>query len=160
MSGKVKHSMTKEMVAPCGLNCALCSRYLALKYDVKRKGIMIPYCEGCRPRGKACATLKKRCSLILNGEIQFCYECDRFPCKDLKRLDQSYDKFFRVSLVENLKRIKKDGMAAFLKAQRKGSKCPRCGGIICLHNGKCFHCDIAKIKKKGEIGRKKDAKKK
>jgi len=160
MSGKVSLKMRKELVAPCGINCAICGRYLAMKYDVKRKGIMIPYCEGCRPRGRACATLKKRCSLILNNEIQFCFECDTFPCKDLKRLDQAYQKFFHMSLVENLKRIKKDGMANFLKSQRKGSKCPKCGGIISVHNGKCFRCDIDKMKKKGEIGRKNAPKKK
>lgn len=39
---------SSELVAPYGMNCALCSEYLALKYDVKSKGIRIPYCEGCR----------------------------------------------------------------------------------------------------------------
>lgn len=159
MSGKVNLRMKKELVAPCGINCALCGRYLAGKYDVWSKGIKIPYCEGCRPRNWACATLKKRCSLIMNGEIQFCYECDRFPCSNLERLDRSYSKFFGISLIDNLKSIKKDGMASFLRAQRKGSKCPRCGGVICVHNKKCFNCDIARMKKKGEIGRKQAAKK-
>ena len=29
MSGKVNLRMKKELVAPCGINCALCGRYLA-----------------------------------------------------------------------------------------------------------------------------------
>ncbi|MHB8086476.1 MAG: DUF3795 domain-containing protein, partial [Dehalococcoidia bacterium] len=51
--------MNEELIAPCGMNCAVCSRYLALKYNVKSKGIKISYCTGCRPRDRKCALLKK-----------------------------------------------------------------------------------------------------
>jgi len=57
-----------ELVSPCGMNCAVCSGYLAFKNDVKRKGIRMPYCLGCRPRNKNCAFLKKHCSKLSNGE--------------------------------------------------------------------------------------------
>ncbi|MFC1995459.1 DUF3795 domain-containing protein [Chloroflexota bacterium] len=51
--------MNEELIAPCGMNCGICSGYLASKYDIKSKGIKMPYCIGCRPRDKKCAFLKK-----------------------------------------------------------------------------------------------------
>jgi len=64
--------MEKELIAPCGMNCAVCSGYLALKNDVKAKGVRMPYCKGCRPRDKKCAFLKKRCDLLLNKQLEYC----------------------------------------------------------------------------------------
>jgi hypothetical protein len=78
--------MKKELIAPCGMNCAVCSGYLALKHDVKSKGIRMPYCQGCRPRDKKCAFLKKRCELLLDNKVRFCYECNDFPCERLRRI--------------------------------------------------------------------------
>ena len=111
--------MEKELVAPCGMNCAICSGYLALKYNVKSKGIRMPYCKGCRPRNKKCAFLKKRCELLLNDKVKFCYECEGFPCESLKHIDKRYQTFFRMSSIDNLGFIQKNGVSRFLEAQRK-----------------------------------------
>jgi len=35
-------SNSKELVAPCVMNCAICSGYLALKHEVKTKEIRMP----------------------------------------------------------------------------------------------------------------------
>ncbi|MCW4009886.1 MAG: DUF3795 domain-containing protein [Candidatus Bathyarchaeota archaeon] len=137
-----------ELVAPCGMNCALCSSYLAAKTDVKSKGVKIPYCIGCRPRGKTCAFLKKRCQKLLNGEVNFCFECASFPCDNLKALDRGYRKRYRMSMIDNLKFIKESGMESFLASQRQVWKCDKCDGLICCHNGLCFNCDLEKLKEK------------
>jgi hypothetical protein len=134
-----------ELVAPCGMNCALCAGYIALKNNVKTKGIQMPYCTGCRPRNKQCAFIKKRCSKLMKGEVAFCYECADFPCKNLKGLDARYSSRYRMSMVENLRFIKEHGMEKFLKMQREKWKCPTCGGSICCHNGLCFNCDLEKL---------------
>jgi len=34
--------MNEELIAPCGMNCAVCSGYLAGQHDVKSMGIRIP----------------------------------------------------------------------------------------------------------------------
>jgi hypothetical protein len=102
---------TAELIAPCGMNCAICSEYLALRYDIKNKGVKIPYCNGCRPRGKNCAFLKKRCELLLNNIVTFCYECKDFPCERLKHIDQRYQTLFRMSLTDNIEFIKKNGIS-------------------------------------------------
>ena len=51
--------MREELVAPCGINCAVCSNYLALENDVRAKGVRMAYCKGCRPRDKKCSFLKR-----------------------------------------------------------------------------------------------------
>jgi len=137
-----------ELIAPCGMNCAVCSGYLALRYDVKSKGIRMPYCKGCRPRDKKCAFLKKRCELLLNDKVEFCYECKDFPCERLEHIDNRYQTFFRMSLMENLESIKRNGMSRFLEAQEEKWRCPKCGEVICCHNGLCFNCDLDELRRK------------
>jgi len=145
--------MKTELIAPCGMNCAVCSGYLALTYDTKSKGIRMPYCKGCRPRDKKCAFLKKKCELLLNNQVTFCYECKDFPCERLKRLDKRYQMFFRMSMIENLKFIQKSGTAAFLKMQETKWRCPECGQVICCHNGMCFNCSLDKLQTKKQLYR-------
>jgi len=145
--------MKEELIAPCGMNCAVCSGYLALKNDVKNKGVRMPYCAGCRPRDKKCAFLKKRCNLLLNNKVRFCYECEDFPCKSLERIDTRYRNNFRMSMIENLNFIKNSTLSKFLKKEDKKWKCPQCGGVICCHNGLCFCCSLDKLRKKKELYR-------
>jgi len=142
-----------ELIAPCGMNCTICSGYLALKHDVKSKGIRMPYCKGCRPRDKKCAFLKKKCKLLLNNKVEFCYECKDFPCERLKHIDKRYQTFFQMSLIDNLEFIKKNGITNFLKIQEKKWQCPKCGEVICCHNGICFNCGSDKLRNKKKLYR-------
>ncbi len=145
--------MRAELIAPCGMDCNVCSGYLALKHDVKEKGLKIPYCKGCRPRDKKCAFLKKRCELLLNKKVEFCYECEEFPCENLKHIDKRYRTLFRMSLIDNLRFIKEHGLAKFLERQKKKWRCTDCGEVICCHNGICFSCGLEKLKNKKKIYR-------
>lgn len=58
-------------IAQCGMNCELCSAY---QRDKKR-------CPGCRNRQPKCAIRK------CNIKVEYCYECDKFPCIKIKNLD-------------------------------------------------------------------------
>ena len=149
-------SMRKELIAPCGMNCAVCSGYLALEHDVKAKGIRMPYCKGCRPRDKKCAFLKKKCDLLLHEEVNFCFECKDFPCESLKHLDKRYSTLFHMSFIENLHFIKEQGITKFLERQREKWECPDCGKVICCHNGICFSCSLEQLKNKKNLYRWKD----
>ena len=142
-----------ELVAPCGMNCAVCSGYLALRHDVKSKGFRLPYCKGCRPRDKQCAFLKKRCELLLNNKVEFCYECKDFPCERLEHIDNRYQNLFRMSLIENLKSIQMDGLPKFLEHQEKKWRCSKYGEVICCHNGICFNCSLNKLQNKKNLYR-------
>ena len=128
-------AMRAELVAPCGMNCAVCSAYLTLR-DGK------PRCAGCRPRGKTCAFIKRDCPHLRAGEYAFCFECAAFPCERLAKLDNRYRIRYHTSFIENLKEIKARGMAAFLKAERKRHRCPACGGVVCIHDDRCYACGL------------------
>jgi hypothetical protein len=140
--------MDKELIAPCGMNCALCASYLAMKNNLKSTGIMKTYCAGCRPRGKNCAFLKKKCDLLGNGRVQYCYECNEFPCRRLKQLDKRYRTNYRMSMIENLLYIRDNGVQKLLEREAEKWRCPECGGVICCHNGICFSCGLEKLKNK------------
>jgi len=148
--------LREELIAPCGMDCAVCSGYLALKNNVKAKGVRMPYCKGCRPRDKKCAFLKKRCELLLNHKVEFCYECEKFPCENLKHIDKRYKTFFHTSLIDNLNFIKEHGLAEFVELQKKKWQCPDCDEVICCHNGICFSCGLEKLKHKKKLYRWKD----
>ncbi len=36
--------MEAILVAPCGMNCGICSAYLVGKYDLKKQGVNKGYC--------------------------------------------------------------------------------------------------------------------
>jgi ribosomal protein S27AE len=44
-------------------------------------------------------------------------------------------------MIENLNEIKNSGIDKFLKNQREKYRCPKCGGVICIHNKKCYECE-------------------
>jgi hypothetical protein len=138
------------LVAPCGMNCGICAAYLAGKYDLKKQGLGVGYCAGCRPRGKNCAFMKKHCELLGEGRVQFCYECRYFPCQHLKRLDKRYRTSYHMSMIENLNDIKGNGMKQFLKKEAEKWRCTKCGGVVSCHGGLCFKCEIEKLKARGK----------
>lgn len=140
--------MDTQLISPCGMNCALCSSFLAMKNDVLTMGIRMPYCTGCRPRNKNCGFLKKRCQKLSNKEVTFCFQCDTFPCERLKTIDRRYKSRYRMSMIDNLKYIKKEGIDKFLQQQAELWKCKKCSGTICCHNGICYNCELDKLKNK------------
>lgn len=131
--------ISEELIAPCGINCAICSRYLAYKNNLRRS-----QCLGCRPGNKNCSYLFGKCPEINNvstNERVFCYECKHYPCKHLNRVDARYRKNYIVSIKENLEHIKQLGIRQFIEEEYAKHRCPRCGGLFSIHNRKCFTCD-------------------
>lgn len=141
--------MNEDLIAPCGMNCGTCSGYLAYSKGIPKKRGAINHCRGCRPRKKRCAYLKGHCDQISKGIVNFCHECKQFPCPRLRHLDERYMKNFQVSLIANLRHISEEGVTAFLEDERERHRCDRCGGTVCLHNGKCYDCDDVKTWRKG-----------
>lgn len=135
--------LTKKLIAPCGMNCALCAAYLREKKK----------CPGCRDddtdKNKSCRRCRiKNCLQLKKNRWQYCYRCGAFPCDKIKHIDQRYRAHYHMSMVANLAYTKKRGIKAFLADQQKKWQCRKCGGLICCHNGLCFHCDAKKLKAK------------
>lgn len=127
----------KELIAPCGMNCGICVGYFGYTMAGKKRKMT---CIGCRERDKSCAFLKKYCEKLTKNEIDFCFECDDFPCEHLEKLDALYRKKYNMSMIENLVFIKEKGINEFLRQQRETYTCPQCGNILCVHTRTCYHC--------------------
>ena len=134
--------MKEELIAPCGMNCALCAGYLFKELDLNKQGFHRTYCPGCIPRGKNCTHMADSCELLGNGKVRFCFECAQYPCKRLKSLDKRYRTKYHMSMIDNLNAIRDTGMDNFLSAQEEKWRFPTCGGTICCHNGLCLDCQL------------------
>jgi hypothetical protein len=139
-------NVKEQLISPCGMNCAICSAYLAYEHDIKSKGIKMPYCKGCRPRNKLCAFLKKRCEKLIENRITYCFECGDFPCPNLTHIDKRYKQLYRMSMIDNLMLIKDRGIGFLLETEDRKWECPECGGVISCHNGICFSCGLEELK--------------
>jgi hypothetical protein len=131
-------SLAPAMIAPCGMDCAICSGHLRVKKQ----------CPGCNgdDAGKpnqcvVCAI--KNCEGISASRSGFCFECATFPCARLKRLDKRYRTKYGMSMIENLRTIEEIGLEEFVAAERERWKCPGCGGVLCVHKEQCIHCGRA-----------------
>ena len=130
--------MEPELIAPCGMNCNVCSAYLAYKRDLpKRRGNV--KCKGCRPRNKQCAFVKKRCGdRLMKDQVRYCYECVDFPCEHIRKISAKYEKRWGVSFIQNLEYIREYGELKFLAREKRKWKCTKCGGTISIHNNRCY----------------------
>lgn len=79
--------------------------------------------------------------------MRFCFQCEKYPCKDLRALDKRYREKYHMSMMENLEEIRVEGMEAFLKNQNLKWICPNCGELRCAHNGLCLFCELESYKK-------------
>ena len=127
--------LTPVLIAPCGMDCALCAAYAR---DKNR-------CLGCRAgdegKAKSCrACTIRKCETRQSHESGFCIGCDRFPCPRLKRLDVRYRTKYRMSMLENLQAIRDAGIEAFVASEQERWACPGCGGLQCVHVPKCIYC--------------------
>ncbi len=123
--------MDQNLVAPCGMNCNLCIGHLREKNR----------CNGCSS-GKS--LLRKSCSNCYFRKCDyqkgFCYQCEKFPCTRLKKLDLRYKTNYKMSMIDNLHFIKKEGLDSFLKQEEQKYTCPNCGNILSVHRDFCIFC--------------------
>lgn len=139
--------MNEELIAPCGMNCALCAAYQFRLHDLNQQGFHRKYCPGCIPRGENCLHMGDVCEKLAQGTLRFCYECEAYPCKRLKALDKRYRTKYHMSMIANLNLIRDQGMEAFLAQEAQQWRCPTCGGNLCCHNGLCMHCQTDDLRR-------------
>lgn len=138
---KKTNPIPEELIAPCGMNCAICSRFLSYVNNLKGS-----QCPGCRPGNKKCSYLFKKCSGINsalegNSNACYCFECDQYPCKQINRMNDRYRNNYEMSVKDNLESINTIGIEQFTEQQYAKYRCSNCGGLISIHNRKCFKCD-------------------
>ena len=129
-----------NLAAPCGFYCGTCRHYLARAKGLLKEKNLKHGCKGCRIQDKNCAFIKKDCALTRKHEIEFCFECDNFPCENLIKLNQRHYRDDNLRMIDDLRRIKKIGAKQWLKEQEEKWRCPKCGGNICVMDGECYDC--------------------
>ncbi len=123
------------LIAPCGMNCRLCRAYLREKNP----------CPGCRgedrdkPKTRVLCYIKN-CRKRANSRSGYCFRCDEFPCSRLLFLDKRYRTKYGMSMIGNLKNIRRSGIRSFIKSETKKWTCPSCGELICVHEPACVTC--------------------
>jgi Protein of unknown function (DUF3795) len=128
--------ITREMIAPCGMDCALCMA-------ISRKKDQCPGCRGPdEGKPKYCVACKMVvCDLAPEGpDGRFCITCGSFPCKRLKDIDKRYRTKYSMSMIENLGTIKDEGLDRFIEMEKKKWICKGCGGIVSVHRDNCLVC--------------------
>lgn len=128
-----KGNIDVMMFAPCGMNCMVCRHHCYRKKS----------CAGClqSDMGKPehCRTCKiKNCIEHQGGT--YCFECSDYPCKLIKNLEKSYRKRYQASLMENSEAVRQHGLELFMKLQKEKYTCPKCRGIISIHDRECSEC--------------------
>jgi hypothetical protein len=126
--------MNRSMIAPCGMNCAVCIGYLREKNKCPGCNFMdlnsSRYCREC---------IIKHCPEKKNN-TDFCYKCKKFPCLRMKNLDKRYRTRYRTSLINNLLFIKENGIREFLRKEKSKWVCDICKSIISIHRKECSNC--------------------
>jgi hypothetical protein len=138
----------KKLAAVCGLYCEACTLFIATTEDPARlKGFSERFqlseedmkCYGCRAdkRGPYCQTCKMFACASERG-IDFCIECEEYPCQDLKQFQSEMP--HRRELWDDLERIKAVGYEDWLKEIKNYYTCPQCQTINSAYDLKCRKC--------------------
>ena len=124
-----KNPFRTTLIAPCGMNCAICSAFLR-----RRTGA-----GGALTRT---AAARRNCTIAACEQVKRTYfhDCGNFPCRRLKQLDKRYRTKYHMSMLDNLAAIQKNGIRAFVRSERERWTCADCGGTIDVHHYRCSVC--------------------
>jgi hypothetical protein len=128
--------MNPSLIAPCGMNCALCVAYQRKKKKCLGCNLMdeenSDYCRKC---------IIKNCKILKEKNRTFCSpECEKYPCLRLKNLDKRYRTKYGMSMIENLGNIYTVGIEKFVEKEKERWTCGECGDLLCVHRPICLTC--------------------
>ncbi len=144
----------KELLAPCGLYCGVCSIYIAHRdNNLKFKEKLLPIyrafaksvddiaCTGCLSDGivfpvcRICS-IKKCCN---DKGIEGCHQCNEFPCKFINNFPIPVGKkvIFRA-----IPFWRENGTEEFVKQEEKRYRCPNCGNPLFRGSKRCNKCKV------------------
>ena len=121
------------MFAPCGMNCMVCYKHC---YHSKP-------CAGCLNSDRGKPEHCRKCKIkdcIKDRGLSYCFECSDYPCKRIKSLEKSYNNRYQTSLMRNSALVQEYGLEKFMEQQKDLYTCPKCGGIISIHDRECSEC--------------------
>ncbi len=133
-------TITPILIAPCGMNCGICSGHLREKKQ----------CLGCMRMNPSTPEYCRTCTIRFcrkpdRRKGKYCYDCTHYPCQRLKQLDKRYRTRYGMSMLENLALIKAKGIRYFVKQEQARWKCPKCGSVLCVHKPHCLSCGSIRL---------------
>ena len=125
-----------DEAAPCGVFCGACPSY--------KKS-----CLGCgsddrkqKRKSKWGCKIRKCC--FEDKNLNFCIDCDEFPCGLIEKLKNSHHdevRFkYRHEIYDNLEKINEIGIENWVEDQKNRFKCPKCNGHVFWYKYKCNEC--------------------
>ena len=124
-------------LAPCGVYCGACPSFNKT-------------CLGCASESKnQKRTSKWGCAVrnccYIDKEINYCIECDNFPCKRIKKklIDTHPNDIrfkYRHEIPDIFVKMKEMKLEDFLEFQEERWSCPHCGSIVHFYKYKCSNC--------------------
>jgi hypothetical protein len=142
----------KTVAAVCGLYCPACTAYIAAREEPQRLSVLAARmgrtvddvaCEGCRS-DKRSFFCRELCTMKPCAEkkgVDFCSECDEYPCESLKTFQAAAP--HRRELWSSLERIKEKGHESWSRDMAALYACPSCGVLNSAYDLKCRHCGTA-----------------
>jgi len=126
-----------KLIAPCGVNCGICIAYLREKNK----------CCSCMNSGTNKPNHCSKCTIKFcdehnNSDFIYCYECIKFPCARIKKLDKRYIQNYKLSLIENSNFISQHGAEEFLNCENEKWNCKNCGEVLSVHRSFCLSCKM------------------
>lgn len=141
-------SVNKDLLAPCGLYCGVCSIYIAHRdNNQKFKEILtgvygVPVeeiqCEGClsvEPFVYCRSCPIKDCTR--EREYEGCHQCDEFPCEHIDNFPIAVGKNV---ILRSIPQWREMGTEAWVKAEEERYSCPECGYGLFRGAKKCREC--------------------
>lgn len=144
----------KELLAPCGLWCGVCSIYIAHRdNNTKFKEKLLPVyrgfakdvddiaCTGCLSDGtvfpvcRVCA-IKKCCK---EKNIEGCHQCDEFPCKYIDNFPIPVGKKV---ILRAIPFWREHGTEKYVEEETKRYHCPECGNPLFRGAKRCNNCKV------------------
>lgn len=124
-----KDPFRSTLIAPCGMNCTICSAFLREKNR----------CPGCSSPDRM-HHVNCRIFSCTKRPGRYCQSCSEFPYRWILQIDKRYRTKYHMSMLDNLAMIKKDGIRAFVKSERARWTCKACGGTVDVHHYRCSSC--------------------
>lgn len=144
----------KDLLAPCGLYCGVCSIYIAHRdNNLKFKEKLLPVyrafaksvddiaCTGCLSDGiifpvcRVCS-IKNCCN---DKGIEGCHQCNEFPCKFINNFPIPVGKKV---ILRAIPFWRENGTEEFVEQEEKRYRCPNCGNPLFRGAKRCNKCKV------------------
>lgn len=140
----------KKLAAVCGLFCPACTLYIGTTENEPHRleAVSKIYgtaaedwaCHGCRSdkRSYFCQNKCKMVDCAKEKGIDFCGECDEYPCDELREFKAQRP--HRIELWEAQERIKDLGYVQWFSEMEEHFACPACRTINSAYDLQCRKC--------------------